>query len=474
MTKEAHKRTLYLICDYVTALVSWMLFFLFRKWNNEGDASLEINNIVADANFWYGLIFIPLGWLLLYAIFGTYRRVLRKARLKEIGETITTTVIGVIILFFLVMLDDIVRGSKNYYIDLLFLFSVHFTLTYLPRLIITSHIVSQVHTRRLGFPTVLVGGGIEAYNTLLELEKQEIYSGNLFIGFVTDNDEAIDKRLASLLPHCGTIDNLRNTIIDKGIEEVIVAIGKPTHQRIGTILRMLNGCPDIIIKLTPNCRDFVVGSIKIDNIFHSPLVVIDNRLMPEWEYSVKRIFDIVVSIIVIIGLSPIYLITAIIVKCTSPGPVFYAQERIGYGGKPFKMHKFRSMYVGAEANGPALACDDDPRITPFGRIMRKIRLDEIPQFYNVLKGTMSLVGPRPERQYYIDQIVQRAPEYQLLQRIRPGITSWGQVKYGYASNVDEMIERLRYDLFYIDNMSLTIDIKILLYTVIIIFEGRGK
>ena len=196
--------------------------------------------------------------------------------------------------------------------------------------------------------------------------------------------------------------------------------------------------------------------------------------MPEWQYSLKRIADIVVSILAMIILSPVYLATAIIVKCTSPGPVFYAQERIGYHGKPFKMHKFRSMYVDAEQAGPALSKDDDPRITPFGRFMRKVRLDEIPQFYNVLKGTMSLVGPRPERQFYIDQIVKRAPEYLLLQRVKPGITSWGQVKYGYASTVDEMVERLRYDLLYLDNMSITTDIKILLYTVIIILQGRGK
>ena len=212
----------------------------------------------------------------------------------------------------------------------------------------------------------------------------------------------------------------------------------------------------------------------MNSIFHSPLIVINNRLMEEWEYSVKRLADIVISLVAMVVLSPVYLVTAIIVKCSSPGPVFYAQERIGYHGKPFRMHKFRSMYVDAEEAGPALSKDNDPRITPFGRFMRKVRLDEIPQFYNVLKGTMSLVGPRPERQYYIDQIVERAPEYLLLQRIKPGITSWGQVKYGYASTVDEMVERLRYDLLYLDNMSLTTDLKILVYTVLIILQGRGK
>ena len=267
-------------------------------------------------------------------------------------------------------------------------------------------------------------------------------AGRLPSGVEEERTDAIganaDSRVQNVMPCLGTLDDVRQLVTKHNVEEVVVALEDNEQNRVNEILRILATCGDIIIKIAPNSRDILVGNVKIDNIFHSPLLVINNRLMPEWQYSIKRMFDIVVSLLVMILLSPIYLITAIIVKCTSPGPVFYAQERVGYMGRPFRMIKFRSMYVDAESAGPALSKDDDPRMTPFGRFMRKVRLDEFPQFYNVLKGNMSIVGPRPERQYYIDQIVQRAPEYLLLQRLRPGITSWGQVKYGYASTVDEM------------------------------------
>jgi lipopolysaccharide/colanic/teichoic acid biosynthesis glycosyltransferase len=193
-----------------------------------------------------------------------------------------------------------------------------------------------------------------------------------------------------------------------------------------------------------------------------------------WQRITKRIFDVVASLMVIIIFSPLYIFTAIMVKMSSPGPVFYRQERIGKHGVPFNMLKFRSMYVDSESAGPQLSKDNDPRITPWGRFMRKTRLDEIPQFFTVLKGDMSIVGYRPERQFYIDQIVQRVPHYLMLLKIKPGITSWGEVKFGYASNVDEMVERLKYDILYIENMNLAIDIKILIYTVLIVVQGRGK
>ncbi len=496
------KQTLkYILCDYLAALLSWGALFTFRKVVLEAQFS-TFNfqfSILSDSNFWLGLLLIPLGWLSLYTIQGTYRNTLRKARLPELLDTALATLIGSVVLFFLLLIDDQVGPLRNHYLAFLFLLAVHFLLTYLPRLLLTSQTVRRVHSREIGFPTLMIGSGSKALHTYLDIENQETYSGNLFVGYIMVNNNSSfithhsspithhsslithhsslithHSSLENVMPCLGSLADLRTLVEKHHIEEVIIALEEDQKDHIGDILRTLNTSGDLIIKLTPDTRDLVIGSVKQDSIFHSPFIVINNRLMPEWAYSVKRLGDIFLSLLAMVLLSPVYLVTAIIVKCTSPGPVFYAQERIGYHGRAFRMHKFRSMYVDAEQSGPALSKDDDPRITPFGRFMRKVRLDEIPQFWNVLRGTMSIVGPRPERQFYIDQIVKRAPEYMLLQRVKPGITSWGQVKYGYASTVDEMVERLRYDLLYLDNMSITTDLKIMVYTAKIILQGRGK
>ena len=467
----------YIFFDTLSAVLAWALLFLFRKVGLENLRFTDLGQVLADSNFWRGIVIVPLGWLALYTIQGTYKNVLRKSRLKEFLQTLTASIIGVVIIFFALLLDDQVGNYRGYYLSFIFLLLVHFGLTYLCRVVQTSSTVRKVHRRQLGFPTLLIGSHSKAYQTYLDLENQETYSGNMFVGFVSvdsDCQSAAESRLTAVIPYLGTVADVKQLIEQHHIEEVIIAIEDHEQQQIQQILRTLDGCGDVIIKITPDARDIILGMVRIDSIFHSPLITINTRLMEEWQYSIKRLCDIVLSLLALIILSPVFLITAIIVKCTSPGPVFYTQERIGYQGKPFRMHKFRTMYTDAEACGPALSRDDDPRITPFGRFMRKVRLDEIPQFYNVLKGTMSIVGYRPERQFYIDQIVKRCPEYLLLQRVKPGITSWGQVKYGYASSVDEMCERLKYDLLYLENMSITTDIKILIYTIGIIFQGRGK
>ena len=195
--------------------------------------------------------------------------------------------------------------------------------------------------------------------------------------------------------------------------------------------------------------------------------------MPSWQENVKQFIDIFFSALALILMLPLLMVLAVIIKLTSKGSILHKQERIGRYGKPFTLYKLRSMTADAEKFGPTLSSKTDSRVTPIGRYMRKTRMDEIPNFYNVIKGDMSLVGPRPERQFFIDQIVKKAPHYLHLQKVKPGVTSWGQVKYGYAESVDQMVERLQYDILYLENMSLLVDFKIIIYTLITVFKGRG-
>lgn len=463
----------YIVFDFLSALIAWILFFIFRKLSIENGNFNDINKVFDDKNFYYGIIFIPLFWLCLYLTQGTYKKIYKKSRLKDLGQTLSISLIGVIIIFFAFLLDDYIGTYRNYYLSFAILFLLHFSLTYIPRFILTTITVHKVHNNKIGFPTLMiVSDGKKALQCYNEINNQEISSGNFFIGYLTlDNDEPIED---FPLTYRGNITNLQTIITTYNIEEIIIVLLKKDEKKIYNIIYYVDN-PNIEMFIPADRKDLLIGSIKLTSIFHTPLVQISQELMPDWEFTLKRVCDIIISLISMIVLLPTYIIVAIVIKATSKGNIFYKQIRIGRNGKPFYMYKFRSMYTDAEQDIPMLSCgDDDKRITPFGRFMRKIRLDETPQFYNVLIGNMSMVGPRPERKYFIDKICKIAPEYKLLHKIKPGMTSWGQVKFGYADSVEQMVKRLRYDLLYLENMSIGTDIKILIYTFFIIFQGRGK
>ncbi|HSO88918.1 MAG TPA: sugar transferase [Draconibacterium sp.] len=462
----------YLTFDILAAAISWVVFFIYRKAIIEPqrfgiDIPIEFNS-----RFYLGLIFIPIFWITIYYITGFYKNIFRRSRLIELGQTFTTALAGVVVIFFTLILDDFIQSYKNYYQLFFTLFLLHFVLTYAFRLIITTQTIHKIHQRKIGFNTLIIGSNEKALNVFNDMNSQKYPAGNLFVGFVGlgNNNDAL---LRNYIPELGNFSELLDIIKKHEIEEVIIAIETVEHKRLSEILTIIEN-RQVTIWGIPDLYDFLSGMVKTNTIYGSPLIKISNGLMSGWQENTKRLLDVFLSLIASVILFPVFIALAVIIKITSKGPIFYKQERIGRFGKPFCIYKLRSMYAGAENGTPALSSENDERITKIGKFMRKTHLDEIPQFYNVIIGDMSLVGPRPERQYYIDQIVKKAPHYTHLHKLRPGITSWGQVRYGYASDVDEMLERLPYDMMYLKNISLYIDFKIMIYTLMVSIKGRGK
>jgi exopolysaccharide biosynthesis polyprenyl glycosylphosphotransferase len=471
---KTRKLFYYISFDILSAAFTWIIFFIYRKYNVD-HSILEhfTSSILHDSKFYVGLLALPVYWIFLHTFIGAYTNPFRKSRLRELEITILTTFFGTLVFFFIFILDDIVNTPFDYIKYFCILILLQFFLTYIPRVLITTITINRINCGKIGFNTIVIGSDIVALNIYQNIIKQTPNTEKYILGYIQVPDEN-DETIADKLPCLGALSNLSSIIKEHQIKELVIAIQNGKRKFIETIITSISDNRDLTLKIIPQSQDYLIGNVKISAILQEPLISVSTKDLPVWQHIIKRFMDLSLSITAIILLFPLYIFCAMGVVLSSKGAIFYLQERIGLNGKPFQIIKFRSMIADAEKGTPQLSSKNDPRITKFGHFMRKTRLDETPQFFNVLLGNMSLVGPRPERQFYIDQIVKVAPHYKLLLTVKPGMTSWGQVKFGYAENIDEMIERLKWDILYLDNMSLQTDIKILIYTALIVLKGTGK
>tara|TARA_A100001035_G_scaffold217834_1_gene177725 strand:- start:253 stop:1650 length:1398 start_codon:yes stop_codon:yes gene_type:complete len=464
--KKKYLWLVFLFFDWLSAASAWFCFNFFRK------TYIENYHFELNYKLIYSTIIISVLWVLLYAALGQYKNAYKKYRIKEVTQTISQSLLGIILIFFGLLLDDQINSYQDYYNLVLAIIILHTTLTFLPRIIITSNLVSKIHKGKIGFNTLIIGSRNKAKETLLEIRGLKKSSGYFFKGYISTNGGP-DMMTTTGLEKLGDYIDLKQVINSHQIEEVIIATEPKEHEKTNTIINDLADL-NVKIKVIADMYNILTGSVKMSSIFGALLIAVNPEILSPWEKITKRIVDVILSTIAIILLSPIFILLSLIIKSGTKGPIIFKQERIGINGKPFMIYKFRSMFNEAEKDGPQLSSQHDPRITPIGKFMRKTRLDETPQFFNVILGDMTLVGPRPERQFYIDKIIAEAPHYKHILKVKPGITSWGQVKFGYAENVEEMVARLKFDLLYVENMSLVLDLKILFYTAIIMIKGDGK